>query len=228
MEIIPAILPKNFREIEEKIDLIKDFSNKVQIDICDGKYVPTITWPYWKADVKPDENFEAILREDRGMPEWERIDYEFDLMIKDPSEDDARKWLSAGATKIILHLESSKDLNPVLNILNGLVEIGIAIGNLGNVEDLRKYIDKIQFVQVMGIRKAGFQGQKFEETTLEKVKEIKKVYPNIKVQVDGGVSLDNADSLKEAGVDSLAVGSPLFGNNSLEDIVDTIEQFRGI
>lgn len=228
MEIIPAILPKNFREIEEKIDLIKDFSNKVQIDICDGKYVPTITWPYWKADIKPDENFEAILREDKGMPEWERIDYEFDLMIKDPNEDDARKWLSAGATKIILHLESSKDLNPVIDVLKGLVEIGIAIGNMGNVEDLKKYIDKINFVQVMGIRKPGFQGQKFEESTIDKVKEIKKLYPDLKVQVDGGVSLDNANILKESGVDSLAVGSALFGNNSLEDIVDTLEEFRGI
>jgi pentose-5-phosphate-3-epimerase len=118
MEIIPAILPKNFREIEEKIDLIKDFSNKVQIDICDGKYVPTITWPYWKADVKPDENFEAILREDRGMPEWERIDYEFDLMIKDPSEDDARKWLSAGATTNF-------------TVIAGLTNIGSPINNPG-------------------------------------------------------------------------------------------------
>lgn len=221
MEIIPAILPKKFLEIEEKIELIKGISNIIQIDICDGKFVPTITWPYWKTD----ENFEAIIREERGMPEWESINYEFDLMIDNPNADDARKWLSAGAEKIILHMESSKDLNPVIDVLHGLVEIGIAIGNQTPIEDLKKYIDKIQYIQVMGIRKAGFQGQKFENGTLDKVKEIKNAFPNIKIQVDGGVNIDTAIILKDVGVDRVVVGSALFNS---ENIVDTIEEFRRI
>ena len=221
MEIIPAILPKKFSEIEEKIELIKGISNIVQIDICDGKFVPTITWPYWKTD----ENFEAIIREERGMPEWESINYEFDLMIDNPNADDARKWLSAGAEKIILHMESSKDLNPVIDVLHGLVEIGIAIGNQTPIEDLKKYIDKIQYIQVMGIRKAGFQGQKFENGALDKVKEIKNAFPNIKIQVDGGVNIDTAIILKDVGVDRVVVGSALFNS---ENIVDTIEEFRRI
>ena len=157
MEIIPAILPKNFREIEEKIELIVGISNIVQIDICDGKFVPSTTWPYWK----PDENFEKILREERGMPEWEKINYEFDLMIDNPSVDDARKWLSAGAERIVLHHESSKDLSLVIAVLDGLVQIGIAVNLTTNLEEVKKYSEKIQFIQVMGIRKASFQSQKF-------------------------------------------------------------------
>lgn len=225
MEIIPAILPKNFREIEEKVEMIVGISPIVQIDICDGKFVPTITWPYWKMEERVDEDFEAILKEEKGMPNWEKINYEFDLMIENPTTDDARKWLSAGAEKIILHLESSKDLNPAIEVLSGLVEIGIAINNDSKIEDLEKYIDKIQFVQVMGIRKAGFQGQKFEQSTIKKIIELKKAFPNIKVQVDGGVNLDNAVSLKQVGVDSLAVGSAIFEN---EDIGDTFEEFKRI
>lgn len=221
MEIIPAILPKNFREIEEKIELIVGLSPLVQIDICDGKFVPSITWPYWKQD----ENFEAILREERGMPEWEKINYEFDLMIDNPTVDDARKWLSAGAERIVLHYESSKDLTPVLEVLKGLVEIGIAINQTTNVEELNKYLDKIQFVQVMGIRKAGFQGQKFEPNTVNKVKEVKAMFPELKVQVDGGVSLETAPLLKHAGVDRLVVGSALFNS---ENIVDAYEDFKAI
>lgn len=221
MEIIPAILPKNFREIEEKIELINGLSGKVQIDICDGKFVPTITWPYWKAD----ENFEAILREERGMPEWESFDYQFDLMISEPSEHDARKWLSAGAESIILHLESSKDLNPAIEVLKGLVEIGIAINNTSNSDDLNRYIDRIQFVQIMGIRKAGFQGQRFENATLDKVKEIKSKFPDLKIQIDGGVNLENAVLLKNAGVDRIVVGSAIFQSG---DVVDSFEKFRSI
>lgn len=221
MEIIPAILPKNFQEIEEKIELINGLSGVVQIDICDGKFVPTITWPYWKAD----ENFEAILREERGMPEWESFDYQFDLMINEPSADDARKWLSAGAESIILHLESSKDLNPAIDVLKGLVEIGIAINNTSNSDDLNRYIDRIQFVQIMGIRKAGFQGQRFENATLDKVKEIKSKFPDLRIQVDGGVNLENAVLLKNAGVNRIVVGSAIFQSG---DVVDSFEKFRSI
>ncbi len=225
MEIIPAILPKNFKEIEEKIELLINNSEMVQIDICDGKFVPTTTWPYWKAD----ENFESILREERGMPAWENINYEFDLMINNPTVDDARKWLSAGAERIVLHLASSKDLNPIIEILKGLVEIGIAINNNANIEDLKKYSDKIQFIQIMGIRKAGFQRQKFEANTVDKIKEVKIMFPNLKIQVDGGVSLENAPLLKHAGVDTLIIGSAIFGrDNSIEEVVDNIEQFKKI
>jgi len=62
MEIIPAILVKKFTEIEEKIELIKGISDFVQLDICDGKFVKSTTWPYGKTD----ENFEKILHEEMG------------------------------------------------------------------------------------------------------------------------------------------------------------------
>ena len=225
MEITPAILPKNFKEIEEGVELLNGISDVVQIDICDGKFVPSITWPYWKSEVKPEENFEAIIKEERGMPGWEEINYEFDLMIQNPTADDARKWLSTGAERIVLHLASSSDLNPVIDVLHGLVEIGIAINNTADVSDLKKYADKIQFVQVMGIRKAGFQRQNFEMSTVDKVREVKAMFPELKVQVDGGVNLENAVLLKEAGVDALVAGSSIFDK---EDIFEVIEEFRNI
>ena len=56
MQILPAILPKNFSEIEDKIALVKGIAPLVQVDICDGKFVPSTTWPYRKAD----DNYEAI------------------------------------------------------------------------------------------------------------------------------------------------------------------------
>lgn len=221
MEIIPAILPKNFSEIEEKIELIKGIADFVQIDICDGKFVRSTTWPYWKED----ENFTKILHEEIGMPSWEDIDYEFDLMIDNPTEDDARKWLSAGAERIVLHLESSKDLTPVISVLSGLVEIGVAIDLKTDIEEIKKYEDKIQFIQCMGITKVGFQGQKFSPETIDKVKNIKSSYPNLKIQIDGGVSLENAHLLMEAGADRLVVGSALFES---EDFVHSYDEFKSV
>jgi ribulose-phosphate 3-epimerase len=229
MEIIPAILSRDFSEIEEKVALIKGLSKIVQIDICDGKFVPSTTWPYRKTNEKIDENFEKILHEDRGMPEWETVNYEFDLMIENPTEDDARKWLSAGAERIVLHFESSKDLNPVISVLGGLVEMGMGINVNTNPKELEKYVNKIQFIQCMGIRKIGFQGQDLDPSVVEKVKEIKAIYPGIEVSVDGGITLENAVLLKHAGADRLVIGSALFNDNDeLNNIVDTYSKFKQI
>jgi ribulose-phosphate 3-epimerase len=221
MEIIPAILPKDFKEIEEKIELVTGIVTRVQVDICDGKYTPSTTWPY----KKPDSNYEAILREERGMPEWETIDYEFDLMIKDPTEDDMRNWLSVGGARIVLHADSSPDLTACMNILNGLAEIGLALNIKTPIDVIEKYKDKISYIQLMGITRVGYQGQAFDPRVLTKIKEIKGKYPEMIVQIDGGVSLATAEELREAGADRLIVGSALFGSDT---IVDTLYQFQKI
>ena len=221
MEIIPAILPKDFAEIEEKINLIKSLSKIVQVDICDGKFVNSTTWPYKKSD----ENFEKILREERGMPEWESVDYEFDLMISNPTEDDARKWLSAGAKRIVFHYESSTDLTPAINVLDSLVEIGIAINIRTDIKELKKYADKIQFIQCMGIRRIGFQGETLDPDVIEKTKEIKALFPDLIVTIDGGITLENASLLKHAGADRLIIGSSIFES---DNIVDSYNKFKAI
>ena len=221
MEIIPAILPRDFAEIEEKIELIVGLSKIVQIDICDGKFVSSTTWPY----KKQDDNFEAILREERGMPEWEKIDYEFDLMVKNLTEDDARKWLSVGASRLVLHLDSTPDLLPVISVLCGLVDIGIAITVNSSIDKIEPFKDKIQYIQIMGIDRIGFQGQKFNPKVLGKIEEVKKAYPHLKIQIDGGVTFENAALLKHAGADKLVTGSALFES---ENIVDTLADFKAI
>lgn len=220
MEIIPAILPRDFSEIEDKVSYVRGLAPIVQIDICDGKFVPSTTWPYKKRD----ENFEQIIKEERGMPSWEDLNYEFDLMIKDPSEDDARQWLSAGAVRIVLHAESSLDLTPVMNVLNGLVEVGLAINIQTPLDVIEKYKDKITYVQFMGITKIGFQGQAFDPKVLAKIKECKEKCPTLIVQVDGGVSLATAEQLAEAGADRLVAGSVLFGSDNIVDTYRRLEQ----
>jgi ribulose-phosphate 3-epimerase len=224
MEIIPAILPKDFNEVEEKTALLVGLAPTVQIDICDGKFVPSTTWPY----KKHDENFDAIIREDRGMPNWEELDYEFDLMIKNPSEDEARQWLSAGAKRIVLHAESSEDLHPCMKVLNGLVEIGLALNihtPVNIIEKIESHKDHISYIQLMGIDKIGFQGQAFDEKVVQRIKEVKEKYPQMIVQIDGGVNLETAAILKKAGADRLVAGSVLFAS---DNIVDTYRELKRI
>jgi ribulose-phosphate 3-epimerase len=229
MEIIPAILPKDFAELEEKIELVagalieKNASASgptIQIDICDGKFTPKSAWPY----KKHDNNFEAILSEERGLPHWEDIDFEMDLMIADP-ELELDKWIASGAKRLVIHFESTKNMDRIIGELQGLVEIGIAIAIDTPVEDIAPFINDIDFVQCMGIAKAGFQGQPFDDRVLAKVRELKERFPERKVSVDGGVNMETAALLHEAGADRLIVGSAIFES---ENIVETLEEFEGI
>lgn len=225
MQIIPAILPKDWNELEERVEMVKGLSPLIQVDICDGRFVPSFTWPY----KKHDQNFEAILREERGLPAWEDLEYEIDLMVDAP-EETVMQWVTAGATRIIIHVESTKHLQAVLKQIGNLVEVGLAINIDTPNEALDEvmndeHADQVKFIQCMGIAKIGFQGQDFDERVLNKITELKKKYPNILISVDGGVNLETAPKLKAVGVDRLVVGSAIFGT---ENPVEAIHRFEEI
>lgn len=235
MEIIPAILPKNFEELETDVGLVTGLVPTVQIDICDGKFVPNITWPY----KKHDENFEAILREERGLPHWENIEYEIDLMVKNP-EEDVMRWITAGAARIIIHVESTQHLVTTVQKVGSLVDIGLAINIDTPNEVLAPLLgpgigvdgaevageNHIKFIQCMGIAKIGFQGESFDRRVLEKIATLQKMYPNMPISVDGGVTLENARELRDAGATRLVAGSAIFNTTNQADIVSTIHTFK--
>ena len=222
-EIIPAVLPKDFAELQEKIDLIKDFVKTVQIDVCDGQFTPQPSWPYHKED----DSFEKIIHEEEGLPGWEKLNFEIDLMANKP-EEKIEDWVQAGATRIILHIESKGDLGGAIKALRDRVEVGLALNidtpisaigdpKLGIVEG------SVQFIQLMGIDHIGFQGQDFDAKVIDKIKEIKKMCPGYPVSIDGGVSLETAPRLIEAGADRLVVGSAIF---NADNYVEAVQQFK--
>ena len=78
IEVIPAILPKGIGELREKVARVKESVKTVQFDFCDGIFVPTRTWPY---NGKSEDAYAEIIKENEGLPFWEDVDYEFDLMV---------------------------------------------------------------------------------------------------------------------------------------------------
>ena len=90
-DIIPAILPKNYEDLKNKIALVRGVVPIVQVDICDGIFVKTATWPFSSRAKSRneveflnndlDEHFRRILNEEEGLPFWEDIDFELDLMV---------------------------------------------------------------------------------------------------------------------------------------------------
>jgi ribulose-phosphate 3-epimerase len=218
VEIIPAILPKDFAELTDKVGLIKGFAKTVQIDICDGQFVPNATWPYKKRD----DSFEKIIHEDEGMPEWKDLNYEFDLMVNRP-EEVVTDWVSAGAMRVIVHAEARGNVSEAIALLRDRAEIGIALNIETPISIIEPYADQIQFVQCMGIDNIGFQHQQFDEKVIAKVREVKAKFPHLPVSVDGGVSLESAPKLIAAGANRLVVGSAIFND---ENPIDAIQRFK--
>lgn len=220
IEIIPAVLPKDFFELEEKIGLVKDFVKTVQIDVCDGQFTPQPTWPYRKHD----DFFERIIHEEDGLPGWEKLNFEIDLMANKP-EEKIEDWVQAGATRIILHAESKGDLADAIEKMSGRVEIGLALNVETPVSVIDPFKDKIQVVQLMGIDSIGFQHQPFDVKVIQKIKEVKAAYPGLVVSVDGGVSLETAPQLLEAGAERLVAGSAIFGSDNYIEAIANFKRF---
>lgn len=234
MEIIPAILPKSYEELESGIETASGSVPVIQIDVCDGGYVPNRTWPYLKGPGVEDMIFNDIVAQEKAFPHWEELDFEFDLMVKDAYEK-IPDFISAGASRIIVHKGSvtddelsrivaeygkhSEELGPFD------IELGIALMPQDSVDSIAHIVDTIHFVQVMGVEKIGFQGQSVSPYAVELVRNLRTTYPNLVITVDGGVNLETARDFLNAGVNRLVVGSALFGN---DDFLGTLEEFKAL
>jgi len=213
-EIIPAILPKSFTELTLGLEQVAGLVPYVQIDILDGKFTPERTWPNIGA---PDPDFVKIIRAD--------------------PEEEFQRWVSAGAKRLIPHFESFKTPETAKAFAEKFqsqyggdgsflaLELGMAINIDTPIEVLEPLIEHIQFVQCMGIAKIGYQKQPFDERVLEKVKSIREKYPELTISIDGGVNLETAPKLLDAGADRLVVGSAIY---ETDDIANTIEEFKNL
>ncbi len=221
MEIIPAIIPQSLEDMEEKLSLIRGVVPFAQIDFTDGKFTPEKSWPYKDGQ---NEEFKKISV-DKCLPFCEDINFEADLMIENP-ETQIEDFIYAGFSRLIIHLESTNKMDSIINITHEFdVEVGIAINIDTPNEALEEYIEKIDFVQFMGIRNIGFQGEGFDGDVINKISSLRQKHSDIIISVDGGVGFKNAAHLLSAGADRLVSGSALFESDS---IIDGVERLKDI
>lgn len=225
LDIVPAILPQNLGELRTKVGMVKDFVKMVQLDLCDGVFVPSKTWPYTGLDTQA---YKRILNEEEGLPFWEEVDYELDLMVTN-AHDKFDDLLKLGAKRMIFHVDAEQGLAEFFDALDPFyrneIEFGVALGIETPLNVLDPLLPHISFVQCMGIAQIGKQSQPFDERVLDKIREIKKIYPTLLVAVDGSVNRSTAHRLVEAGAERLAIGSALF--NAM-DIEKELEDYRNL
>lgn len=214
--IVPAVIPTSKQDLEEKLSKLSGLCEDVQIDIVDGVFAGPASWPYITDAKEPDR----MLTEGELLPKAGEFRFEIDLMSADP-EGVAGAWIGLGASRLTVHSESTRFIPRFLSSTHGtyghdadftpgLLSLGLSIGMETDLALIEPHLKKIDYVQFMGIRKIGHQGEPFDTRVLAKIALFRKRYPTIEIQVDGGVTLENAPKLLNAGVKRLVVGSALW------------------
>jgi pentose-5-phosphate-3-epimerase len=226
IEILPALMPKNIGDIRGKLSFLFERTDMVQLDIMDGVYVPDVTWPYNGED---QQFLQDILDENDGLPFWDQVSFEFDLMIKNASAE-MDMFIKLGATRIVFHPDGEDDPDALFERLEALdpyirdhTKIGIALRVNEPFANIERFIPLVDYVQCMGIETIGLQGEPFDPRTVEQIKEIKSRYPDMIVSVDGGMTIETAHQVLDAGADRLVVGSAIWKSIDPEE---TLRDFQ--
>ncbi len=208
--IVPAALSASKKDLDQKLALFASLPavSRVQIDVVDGKFASPKTWPY-----DAPAEMRALIERGEMLPALDHISYEIDLMCLD-ADKAASGWLALGASRLTFHAESAIDLPRLLQSARqcygeDCVSFGLALNIETDLSLIEPHLSKIAYVQFMGIANIGKQGQIFDPRVFEKVRTFHARHPEIPLQVDGGVSLRNAERLLSLGVSDLVVGSAI-------------------
>jgi ribulose-phosphate 3-epimerase len=199
-KIIPAILTKDIADLENKLGQIQGLANWVQIDIMDGTLV----------------NNTSITIEDISRAKLtENFSLEAHLMVLHP-ETYFLQCQKSNIKRVIFHIEAGNTKNILSKAQMFDFQKGLALNPETSIEKIIPYLGKIDVILLMSVN-PGFGGQEFILETLDKIRELKKIAPKIKIEVDGGINIDNIKMISDAGADYFVMGSGLFKGEHIEE-----------
>lgn len=211
-KLAPSILSADFSKLGEHVSLIeKGGADVIHVDVMDGHFVPNISFGA------------AVMKSLNGKT---NLKYDVHLMIENPDKY-IEDFVTDNTEYITVHQEACTHLHRTLQHIKGLgIKAGVSINPATPVCMLEDILQDVDMVLVMSVN-PGFGGQKFIPVALEKIKKLAQIRSekglNFEIEVDGGVTLDNATIISEAGADILVAGSAVFG---AKDIVERTKEFK--
>ncbi len=210
--VAPSLLASNFLNLEAEAKMLNESeADYFHLDVMDGRFVPNISF---------------------GLPVIEQLrktttkPFDVHLMILEP-EKYAEAFKAAGADILTVHIEACHHLHRNIEQIKSLgMKAGVALNPHTPVSSLYDVLGNIDLVCLMSVN-PGFGGQKFIPHTLKKIADLRKMidYNNLQtlIEIDGGVTLENAQSIVTAGAHVLVAGNTVFKS---KNPIDTIAQLK--
>lgn len=192
IDVIPGILEKEWSTIEAKLLLVVPYVEWVQIDIADNTLVPNET-------ILDFAEFAALAQ---------KTSLEAHLMVAQP-EKYIKPLVDAGFKRIIAHVEADDPRLFLEKAKFESIEVGLALDGPTEIDQIEPFLDEIDTVLIMTIE-AGFSGQELLPETVDKIKVIHQNFPDLPIEVDGGINQKSAKIVIDAGATRLVSTSYLF------------------
>ncbi|MEM4335723.1 MAG: ribulose-phosphate 3-epimerase [Candidatus Anstonellales archaeon] len=203
IEIVPAILVKSREELLKKIEIVKPYVKKVQIDVMDGVFVPNKT---------------IGIEELRELPKG--IGYEFHWMVNEPE-----KWMEKIKGNFLhsVHIEAKMNFERVKEVAkrNG-GRVGIAINPPTAAGKIFEY-EGFEEIMVMAVN-PGFSNQKYIESVEEKIRILRSRYPKLNISVDGGINVETIGRAARAGANKFYAASAIFSADNPREAIEKLRK----
>ena len=213
--IAPSILSADFGNLAEDIDMInRSEAEWIHCDIMDGRFVPNISYGF------------PVLY---AVKKVAKKPLDVHLMILEP-EKYIDEFAKAGANILSVHLEASPHLHRTISAIRQKgMSPGVVLNPHTSVSLLENIIADVDLVLLMSVN-PGYGGQKFIPNTYAKIRECKNLIlaknSKAKIEIDGGVDLDNAGALAEAGADVLVAGNTVFSSQNPIETISLLKQAK--
>jgi len=196
--ILPSLLQCDFGNLQREVEKVAAADvTALHLDVMDGVFVPNLTYGM------------PIVA---GLRRYTELPLDVHLMIQDPLKY-AQPMVDAGADILTFHVEAVDD--PV-EVAGRIREMGVGVGVAVNPEsDFQPALDcaaEVDMVLVMSVQ-AGFGGQSFRPVALERIEQLRQAYPELLLQIDGGINAETIGAARAAGCDLFVVGSAIFGQS---------------